>query len=65
MISMTIGLVIMGAALSAYQGTATASRVAEAQSRMNEDAYAALELLSQQIRMAGANPKQANYALSL
>ena len=64
MISMTIGLVIMGAALSAYQGTATASRVAEAQSRMNEDAYAALELLSQQIRMAGANPKQANYALS-
>jgi type IV pilus assembly protein PilW len=54
----------MGAALSAYQGAATASRVAEAQSRMNEDAYAALELLSQQIRMAGANPKQANYALS-
>jgi len=64
MISIAIGLVIMGAALSAYQGAATASRVAEAQSRMNEDAYAALELLSQQIRMAGANPKQANYALS-
>ena len=64
MISVAIGLVIMGAALSAYQGAATASRVAEAQSRMNEDAYAALELLSQQIRMAGANPKQANYPLS-
>ena len=64
MISIAIGLVIMGAALSAYQGAATASRVAEAQSRMNEDAYAALELLSQQIRMAGTNPKQANYALS-
>jgi type IV pilus assembly protein PilW len=64
MISIAIGLVIMGAALSAYQGAATASRVAEAQSRMNEDAYAALELLSQQIRMAGANPKQANYPLS-
>ena len=64
MISIAIGLVIMGAALSAYQGAATASRVAEAQSRMNEDAYAALELLSQQIRMAGANPKQANYAQS-
>ena len=64
MISIAIGLVVMGAALSAYQGAATASRVAEAQSRMNEDAYAALELLSQQIRMAGANPKQANYPLS-
>jgi len=64
MISIAIGLVIMGAALSAYQGAATASRVAEAQSRMNEDAYAALELLSQHIRMAGANPKQANYPLS-
>jgi type IV pilus assembly protein PilW len=64
MISITIGLIIMGAALSAYQSAATASRVAEAQSRMNEDAQAALELLTQHIRMAGANPKQANYALS-
>lgn len=64
MISIAIGLVIMGAALSAYQGAVTASRLAEAQSRMNEDAYAALELLNQHIRMAGANPKQANYALS-
>jgi type IV pilus assembly protein PilW len=35
--------------------------MAEAQGRMNEDAQAALTILAQQLRMAGNNPKQANY----
>ena len=60
MISLTIGLVIMAAAMSAYVGSSSASKIAEAQSRMNEDAQAALAILSQQVRMAGNNPVQQN-----
>jgi len=60
MISLTIGLVIAGAAFAAYMGTAGASRMAEAQGRMNEDAQAALTILTQQLRMAGNNPVQPN-----
>ena len=60
LISMTIGLVIVGAALSAYLGASTAGKVSEAQSRMNEDAQAALNILTQQLRMVGNNPNQAN-----
>ena len=60
MVSVTIGLVIAIAAMSAYLGTASSSKVTEAQSRMNEDAQAALNLLVQQIRLAGANPAQPN-----
>ena len=60
MVSLTIGLVIAIAAMSAYLGAASAGKVAEAQSRMNEDAQAALGILSQQLRMTGNNPSQAN-----
>jgi type IV pilus assembly protein PilW len=60
LVSMAIGLIIMVAAMSAYLGSAGAGRMAEAQSRMNEDAQAALSILSQQIRMAGSNPDQPN-----
>jgi type IV pilus assembly protein PilW len=60
MVSLTIGLVIAIAAMSAYLGTASSSKMSEAQSRMNEDAQAALNVLVQQIRLAGANPAQAN-----
>ena len=60
MISLTIGLIIAGAAFAAYMGTSGASRTAEAQGRMNEDAQAALTILTQQLRMAGNNPDQAN-----
>jgi type IV pilus assembly protein PilW len=62
MISLTIGLVIAIAAMSAYLGSATASKMSDAQSRMNEDAQAALNLIVQQLRLAGANPVQANRA---
>jgi type IV pilus assembly protein PilW len=61
LISLTIGLILMVAIGSAYLGSAGAGRMAEAQSRMNEDAQAALSLLAQQLRMAGNNPKQPNY----
>ena len=60
MVSLTIGLVIVVAAVSAYVGASGASRMTEAQGRMNEDAQAALTILTQQLRMAGNNPDQAN-----
>ena len=61
MVSMTIGLVLMVTIMSAYLGSADAGRVAEAQGRMNEDAHAALTILTQQLRVTGNNPKQTNY----
>ena len=62
LVSMTIGLVLMLAIVAAYLGSVNASSVATAQGRMNEDAQAALLVLSQHIRMAGYNPKQPQYA---
>ena len=59
MVSLTIGLIIAIAAFSAYLGSSSASKMAEAQGRMNEDAQAALSILTQQIRMAQNNPNQA------
>lgn len=59
MVALTIGMVITAAVLATYQGASTASKTAEAQSRMNEDAEAALSILEQQLRMAGNNPDQA------
>lgn len=60
MVSMTIGLIVVISAMAAYLGSSSASRVSEAQARMNEDAQAALTTLSQQIKLAGANPVQAS-----
>ncbi|MFL6694193.1 MAG: PilW family protein, partial [Ramlibacter sp.] len=64
LVSMTIGLVLMLAIISAYIGSAGASSMTQAQGRMNEDAQAALLILSQHVRMASYNPKQPNYAAS-
>lgn len=58
MVAMAIGLIIAAASFSAYLGASGASRMAEAQARMNEDAQAALSILTQQLRMAGSNPNQ-------
>jgi type IV pilus assembly protein PilW len=58
MVAMAIGLIIAAASFAAYLGASGASRMAEAQSRMNEDAQSALSLLTQQLRMAGSNPNQ-------
>lgn len=62
MVSIAIGLVITIAVVSSYIGSLGATRVAEAQVRMNEDGQAALAILAQTIRMAGNNPKQPGYA---
>lgn len=61
MISLVIGLIIAIAAGSAYLGSASAGRIAEAQSRMNEDGQAALNILAQQLRMAGENRLQVGH----
>ena len=60
MISMVIGMVIVLAVITAYISASRAARVAEATGRMNEDAQAALTIMTQQLRMAGANPAQPN-----
>ncbi len=60
MVSLVIGMVIMIAVVSAYIGASGAGRVADAQSRMDEDAQAALNVLAANIRMAGNNPDQPN-----
>mgnify|MGYP003609422110 CR=1 FL=1 len=61
MVSIAIGLVVTIAVLSSYIGSLGATRMAEAQVRMNEDGQAALTILAQTIRMAGNNPKQQDY----
>lgn len=58
MVSLTIGLILMVAVISAYLGASTAGRTAEAIGRMNEDGQQALTILSQQLRMSGANLSQ-------
>ena len=58
MISLAIGLLVVVASLSAYLGASSASKLAEAQGRMNDDAQAALTILTQQLGMAGYNPIQ-------
>lgn len=62
LISMVIGLMISLAAMSAYLGSASSGKASDAQARMNEDAQAALTILTQQLRMAGTNPVQAGRA---
>lgn len=59
MVSLAIGLLILAASLSAYLGASKASKLAQAQGHMNEDAQAALNILTQQLQMAGNNPIQA------
>lgn len=56
LVSLVIGLVIMLAASQAYLATSGSSRINDAQARMNEDAQTALTILTQQLRLAGANP---------
>jgi type IV pilus assembly protein PilW len=53
MVSLTIGLFLLGAVGIIYVNTMTTSRSSTLESQMNEDASLALELLQQQIRLAG------------
>lgn len=61
LVSITIGLILMIAVTSAYLGSSGASRMAEATGRMNEDGQTALAILTQQLRMAGDNPRRNAY----
>jgi type IV pilus assembly protein PilW len=53
MVSLTIGLFLLGAVGIIYVNTTTTSRSSTLESQMNEDAALALELLQQQIRLTG------------
>ncbi|MFC3685608.1 PilW family protein [Hydrogenophaga luteola] len=53
MVALTIGLFLMGAVGIIYVNTSNSSRASTLESQMNEDAALALELLQQQIRLAG------------
>lgn len=53
MVAMTIGLFLLGAVAVIYVNTSTTSRSSTSESQMNEDATLALEVLQQQIRLAG------------
>lgn len=53
MVAMAIGLFLMGAVGIIYINTSTTSRSSTLESQMNEDASLALEILQQQIRLAG------------
>jgi type IV pilus assembly protein PilW len=62
MLSIVLGLFISGVTLYAYNHALLAAKSTVAQSRMNEDAQNALDILTTQISLAGYNPDQANYA---
>jgi len=53
MISMVIGLVVVGAVFAAYLGTSTSSSSSRAVAQMTEDASLAMNVLRSQIAMAG------------
>ena len=62
MVAMTIGLFLMGAVVIIYVNTSTTSRGSTLESQMNEDASLALEVLQQQIRLAGFSSVDASGA---
>lgn len=53
MVALAIGLFLVGAVSIIYVNTATTSRSSVMEAQMNEDATLALELLQQQVRLAG------------
>lgn len=59
MISMVIGLVIIGALVALYANSVGANKVSAAQSEMNEDAQFAMNIITSQLRQAGYNPVNA------
>ncbi len=64
MISITIGLAVMGAIIAVYTGTTSTSRQADSSQRMSQDAAIAMNFMSSYIRMAGFSFPQANMATS-
>jgi type IV pilus assembly protein PilW len=58
MISLTLGIVIIGAILVMYTSGSAATRSALAQGQMNEDGQMALAVITQELRQAGYNPSR-------
>lgn len=56
LISMALGMVVIGAAMVVYNSGNTATRFTLAQGQMNEDAQMALTVLTQELRQVGYNP---------
>jgi type IV pilus assembly protein PilW len=64
MVGLTIGLFLLGAVGIIYVNTVNSSRASTQEAQMNEDATLALELLQQQIRLAGfSNVNAAGFRL--
>ena len=59
MISMVLGIVIIGALIVLYINGSTATRNVQAQGQMNEDAQMALAVVTNELRQAGYNPVRA------
>lgn len=53
LISMTIGLVVVGAVIVSFVGSGNASRYLSALTQMNQDAQIALNMLSREVQLAG------------
>jgi type IV pilus assembly protein PilW len=53
LISMTIGLVVVGAVIVSFVGSGNASRYQSALTQMNQDAQIALNMLSREVQLAG------------
>jgi len=62
LVSIALGILIMGIVVIVFLSTNLSSKAAQAQGRMNEDAQIALEMLAQEIRKAGYNPVRSNGA---
>jgi type IV pilus assembly protein PilW len=60
LVALTLGLLITVATIAGYLGLSEATRMAETQARMDEDAQAALSMVTTHLRMAGSNPDRPN-----
>lgn len=56
MVSLVLGIVVIGALVVMYTSGSAANRMAQAQGQMNEDAQMALQSLAQELRNTGFNP---------
>lgn len=54
LVALALGLLVVVAGATAYLGASEASRMADLQARLHDDAQTALALLAQQLRMAGS-----------
>ena len=62
MISISIGLVVIGAVFVVYLGTTASSRQSSANNRISEDAAIAMAILGNNLHMAGYSPPRALFS---